>query len=56
MTDRKCHLCDRPITACFGFVLARDIVSGRVPIREQCSVCIETGRAKQWNESHDPPD
>jgi hypothetical protein len=38
---RQCLRCGAEITACFGFSLARDIVSGRRPVREHCGKCAE---------------
>ena len=45
---RKCLRCSAPITACNGFVLARDWLAafeGRIPwtaVREHC------GRCREW--------
>jgi hypothetical protein len=33
--------CAREITACNGFALARDLLSGRRPVREHCAFCVE---------------
>jgi hypothetical protein len=38
---RACIRCGREITACMGFSLARDMLSGRRPIREHCGWCVE---------------
>jgi hypothetical protein len=38
---RVCCRCGREITLCNGFTLGRDIVSGRIPPREHCGVCVE---------------
>jgi hypothetical protein len=43
---RTCFRCGREITACMGFGLARDWLSGRRPIREHCGWCVE------WLEAH----
>jgi len=31
--------CKNKITECMGFVLARDIINNRIPIREICGRC-----------------
>ncbi len=36
---RQCIICGVKIEACMGFVLARDLVSKRIPIREICGKC-----------------
>lgn len=36
---RQCVICGTKIEACMGFVLARDIVDRRIPIREICGKC-----------------
>lgn len=36
---RQCIICDTKIEACMGFVLARDLVDKRIPIREICGKC-----------------
>jgi len=36
---RKCIACGEGIKECMGFVLARDIVNRRIPIREICGKC-----------------
>ena len=36
---RKCIACGEEIKECMGFVLARDIVNERNPIREICGKC-----------------
>jgi hypothetical protein len=36
---RQCISCGNKIEACMGFVLARDIVDRRTPIREICGKC-----------------
>jgi hypothetical protein len=36
---RKCIACGEEIKECMGFVLARDIVNKRNPIREICGKC-----------------
>ena len=38
--DRHCIFCDKEIEECMGFVLARDIVDKRIPMREYCGECI----------------
>lgn len=57
MTDLCCIRCDRPISTCMGFGLARDMISGRRPVREHCGWCVEqlvfTGQAKEYLENLD---
>ena len=36
---RQCIICGTKIKACTGFVLARDIVDKRIPVREICGKC-----------------
>lgn len=36
---RKCIACGEEIKECMGFVLARDIVNKRTPLREICGKC-----------------
>lgn len=36
---RKCMVCGAKIKASMGFVLARDIVDRRIPVREICGKC-----------------
>jgi len=36
---RKCIFCGKEIIDSMGFVLFRDIISGRMPIREICEIC-----------------
>jgi hypothetical protein len=38
---RRCMRCNSEITACMGYVYARDFVSGRRPVREHCGRCVE---------------
>lgn len=44
---RACCDCGKPLSACFGFVIAGDFVlalSGALPreeVRERCGVCVE---------------
>jgi hypothetical protein len=38
-TPRHCIRCGTDIYECMGSVLARDFVSGRVPMREHCGLC-----------------
>ena len=56
-TLRSCLRCGREIILCNGFTLARDIVSGRVPIREHCGRCVTwleiTGQAESYLQSID---
>ena len=37
---RTCYRCSRVITACMGFVLARDYLSCAPKPRELCGVCV----------------
>jgi len=37
---RACIFCMCKITACMGFVIARDFVNKRNPIREVCGKCV----------------
>lgn len=50
--DRACLRCGALISACMGFSLARDWVSGRIPIREMCGKCVEgleaVGQSEQY--------
>ena len=39
MFVRQCIICDIKIESCMGFVLARDIVNKRIPVREICGRC-----------------
>lgn len=36
---RKCINCGEEIKECMGFVLVRDIINKRIPVREICSKC-----------------
>ena len=50
--SRSCYRCNREIILCNGFTLARDLVSGRIPIREHCGLCVTwlemTGTAEAY--------
>jgi DNA-directed RNA polymerase subunit RPC12/RpoP len=38
-SDRNCIKCRKPIGACFGFVLARDVLEDKKYPRELCGKC-----------------
>lgn len=40
MTERKCIKCGRVIRESMGFVLIRDILNRRFPVREHCGICV----------------
>ena len=59
---RKCIACGEEIKECMGFVLARDIVDRRNPVREICGKCgllvldmneeELNGRVAEWLKAH----